>query len=200
MSTRMSAEERHVEIVDAAARAIVAKGVGGFRVRDVAEEAGVSQPLVSTHFRSRDELVLAAFVQADERAAAAVRERAAGAGTGAERLRIQLHACVDADGDPVIEQSWHLWQEVWTHGLVEESLRGAVLDRQRLWLRRVQELIAEGQEDGSLRPGVDPGEASLYLNTMVDGLGPALRYELIDLEAAFGLLDEALRVRVGLDE
>jgi AcrR family transcriptional regulator len=197
MTQRMTAEERRSEIVDAAGRAIVAKGVGGFRVRDVAEEAGVSQPLVSTHFRSRDDLVLAAFVQSDERATAAVRERADAAPTGRGRLQIQLHACIDAGGDPVIEQSWHLWQELWTHGLVAEALREAVLERQLVWLRRIEELIAQGQQDGSLRAGVDPASASLFLNTMVDGLGPALRYELIDLEQAFALLDEALDDRLG---
>lgn len=193
----MSAEERRSEIVDAAARAIVAKGVGGFRVRDVADEAGVSQPLVSTHFRSRDDLVLAAFVQSDERATFAVRELADAAPTGRERLSIQLHACVDAGGDPIIEQSWHLWQELWTHGLVTEGLRAAVLERQLVWLRRIEELIGQGQEDGSLRPDVDPVNAGLYLNMMVDGLGPALRYELIDLDQAFALLDQAVDDRLG---
>ena len=195
----MSAEERRSEIIDAAARAIVAKGVGGFRVRDVADEAGVSQPLVSTHFRSRDELVLAAFVQSDERASAAVRELADAdpAATGRERLLIQVRTSIDAGGDPVIEQSWHLWQEVWTHGLVEESLRGAVLERLRVWLKRIEELIEQGQADGSLRPGVDPAGAALYLNTMVDGVGPSLRYELIDLTEAFGLLEQAVEDRLG---
>jgi AcrR family transcriptional regulator len=200
MSTRMSAEERRSEIVDAAVRAIVAKGVGGFRVRDVADEAGVSQPLVSTHFRSRDELVLAAFVQADERATAAVHELADAAPTGRERLLIQVRASIDAGGDPVIEQSWHLWQEVWTHGLVEESLRGAVLERLQVWLKRIEDLIGEGQEDGSLRPGVDPAGAALYLNTMVDGVGPSLRYGLIDLPGAVRLLEQAVDDRLGLDE
>lgn len=193
----MSAEERRTEIVDAAARAIVAKGVGGFRVRDVADEAGVSQPLVSTHFRSRDDLVLAAFVQSDERATAAIRALADTAPTGRERLSIQLHACIDAGGDPVIEQSWHLWQEVWSHGLVAERLKAAVLERQLVWMHRIEALIAEGIADGSLRAGVDLAHEALYMNTMVDGVGPALRYGLLDLPQAFGLLDEAVDERLG---
>jgi AcrR family transcriptional regulator len=198
MSTRMTAEERRTEIVDAAARAIVAKGVGGFRVRDVADEAGVSQPLVSTHFRSRDELILAAFVQSDERAAATVRERVDAAPTGRERLLLQMRASIDAGDDPVAEQSWHLWQEVWSHGLVEESLRGAVLDRLRVWLQRIEDLIGQGQEDGTLRPGVDPADAALYLNMMVDGVGPSLRYAVIDLPKAFQLLEQAVDDLLGL--
>jgi AcrR family transcriptional regulator len=198
MSTRMSAEERRSEIVDAAARAIVAKGVGAFRVRDVADEAGVSQPLVSTHFRSRDELVLAAFVQSDERATGIVRALVDAAPTGRERLLLQIRASIDAGGDPIVEQSWHLWQEVWSHGLIEESLRGAVLERLRFWLKRIEDLIEQGQRDGSLRPAVDPADAALYLNTMVDGVGPSLRYGLIDLSKAFQLLDQAVDDLLGL--
>jgi AcrR family transcriptional regulator len=198
MSQRMSAEERRAEIVEAAARAIVAKGVGGFRVRDVADEAGVSQPLVSTHFRSREELIQAAFVESDERSMAAVRERVDRAPTGGERLRLQLHATVDDGGDPVVARSWHLWQEMWTHGLVEASIRDAVLDRQHVWLRRIEQLIGEGQQDGSLRAGVDRVSAALYLNTMVDGLGPAMRYDLVDCAGALSLLNQALDDRLGV--
>ncbi len=192
----MSAEERRTEIVDAAARAIVARGVGGFRVRDVADEAGVSQPLVSTHFRSREELVLAAFVRADELAMAAIDERAAAASSARERLRIHLIACLDDAGDPVVAQSWRLWQELWTHAFIAETLRQAVTDRERAWIARLEELVVEARDEGDVREDVDAARAALYFNTVVDGLTPALRYELVDLETAISLLDEAIGDRL----
>jgi AcrR family transcriptional regulator len=196
MSQRMSAEARRAEIVEAAARVIVARGVGGFRVRDVADEAGVSQPLVSTHFRSREELVLAAFVQADERAMAVIEERSAGAPDARAALRVELMLCLDDSGDPVVAQSWRLWQELSTHGMVVEELRGAVWERQRAWIARIEHLVERGMEDGSVRPGVDARATALFLNTLIDGLGPALRWGFVDIATATGMLDDAMDDRL----
>lgn len=196
MTQRMSAEERRAEIVDAAARAIVAHGVAGFRVRDVADEAGVSQPLVSSHFRSRDELVHAAFVQADERAMAVIEERSAAAPDARSALRTELLGCIDDEGDPVVAQSFALWQELWTHGSVVAELRDAVQGRQRAWVARIEQLLGRGIEDGSVRVGLDVHRTALLLNTLIDGLAPALRWGVLDLPAATALLDDALAERV----
>jgi AcrR family transcriptional regulator len=195
-SQRMSAEARRAEIVEAAGRAIVAHGVGGFRVRDVADEAGVSQPLVSNHFRSRDELVREAFVQADERATAVITERSSGAPDALAALRIELLLCLDDEGDPTVAQAWRLWQELWTHGMVAPELRDVVAERQSAWLARVEDLIARGMADGSVRPGVDRAAAALLLTTLVDGLGPSLRWGFVDMPTATAMLDDALRERL----
>jgi AcrR family transcriptional regulator len=195
-SQRMSAEARRAELVEAAGRAIVAHGVGGFRVRDVADEAGVSQPLVSNHFRSREELVREAFVQADERATAVISERSASAADALKALRVELLLCLDDEGDPVVAQAWRLWQELWTHGMVTPELRDVIAERQAAWIGRIEQLIARGQEDGSVRAGVDREAAALLLTTLVDGLGPSLRWGFVDMGTATAMLDDALRERL----
>jgi AcrR family transcriptional regulator len=196
MSQRMTAEARRAEIVEAAARAIVAHGVGGFRVRDVADEAGVSQPLVSNHFRSREELVRDAFVQADERATAVITERSAGEADALAALRVELVLCLDDHGDPIVAQAWRLWQELWTHGMVAPELRDVIAERQSAWIARIEDLIERGMEDGSMRAGIDRHAAALLLTTLVDGLGPSLRWGFVDMATATGMLDEALRERL----
>jgi AcrR family transcriptional regulator len=197
MAQRMSAAERRADLVDAAARAIVAHGLDGFRVRDVAEEAGVSQPLVSTHFRSREEIVLEAFVRSDEQAMAVIDERMAAGGDARERLRTLLALLLDDAGDPVIALSWRLWQEVRTHTQPSEAVRAAVAERERAWVARIAALLEEGIEDGSVRAGIDPGRTAMFLNAFVDGLCPAIRWRTVDLETATSLLDEALDERLG---
>jgi TetR/AcrR family transcriptional repressor of bet genes len=196
MSQRMSAEARRAEIVEAAGRAIIAHGVGGFRVRDVADEAGVSQPLVSNHFRSREELVRDAFVQADERATAVITERSAGEADALAALRVELQLCLDDAGDPIVAQAWRLWQELWTHGMVAPELRGVIAERQHAWIARIEDLIERGMEDGSMRPGVDRQAAALLLTTLVDGLGPSLRWGFVDMATALAMLDDAMRERL----
>jgi AcrR family transcriptional regulator len=195
-SQRMSAEARRAEIVEAAGRAIVAHGVGGFRVRDVADEAGVSQPLVSNHFRSREELVRAAFVQADERATAVISERSASEPDALAALRVELLLCLDDEDDPIVAQAWRLWQELWTHGMVTPELRDVIAERQMAWVKRIEDLIGRGMEDGSVRSGVDPHAAALLLTTLVDGLGPSLRWGFVDMATATAMLDDALAARL----
>lgn len=192
----MTAEERRAEIVEAAARAIVAHGVAGFRLRDVADEAGVSQPLVSSHFRSRDELVHAAFVQADERAMAIIERRSAAAPDARPALRTELLGALDDEGDPVVAQSFKLWHELWTHGSVVAELREAVQERQRVWLARIAELLRAGVEDGSVRATVDVDRTAMLLNTLLDGLAPALRWQMLELDEAAALIDDVLAERV----
>ena len=192
----MSAEARRAEILEAAGRAIVAHGVGGFRVRDVADEAGVSQPLVSNHFRSREELVRGAFVQADERATAVITERSATAPDALSALRLELLLCLDDDGDPIVSLSWRLWQELWTHGMVTPELREVVVERQAAWVARIEQLIARGEEDGSVRPGVDRRRTALLITSLVDGLGPSLRWGFLDLATATDMVDDTLTLRL----
>lgn len=196
MSQRMSAEARRAEIVEAAGRAIVARGVGGFRVRDVADEAGVSQPLVSNHFHSRDELVRDAFVQADARASLVVSERSSGAPDALTALRIELLLCLDDQGDPIVAQAWRLWHELWTHGLVVPGLRDVIAERQHAWIGRVEDLVTRGMQDGSVRAGVDAKEAGLMLMILVDGLGPSLRLGCVDMATATAMLDTMMRERL----
>jgi AcrR family transcriptional regulator len=196
MSQRMSAEARRAEIVEAAGRAIVAHGVGGFRVRDVADEAGVSQPLVSNHFRSRDELIREAFVQADERATAVIAQRGEAERDARAALRVELLLTLDDGGDPVVAGAWRLWQELWTHGMVVEGLRDTIAERQTAWIERIEATIRRGCADGSIRADVDQRAAALLLATLIDGLGPSLRWGFVDLPTATAMLDDVIEERL----
>lgn len=66
--------ERRGDLVRAAARAIAETGVAGLRVRDVAEQAGLSAGLVSYYYKTLDELVLAVHADAVRRFYSARRE------------------------------------------------------------------------------------------------------------------------------
>lgn len=184
--TRMTGDARRVQLMDAAARAIIRHGVAGFRLRDVADEAGVSQPLVSTHFRTREELLMAVFVRADELAMASFEARSSGAGTALAALRIELQACLDdADG-------FQVWQEFWSHGVTDPALRTAVAERQRAWTHRIASLLHAAIADGSARAEVDVALTAVACNALVDGLTPAIRSGYVTLDVARSALDHTL--------
>jgi hypothetical protein len=80
--------------------------------------------------------------------------------------------------------------------MVTPELRDVIAERQSDWIARIEQLIARGQEDGSVRAGVDRGSAALLLTTLVDGLGPSLRWGFVDMARATAMLDDALRERL----
>ncbi|EHN12103.1 Transcriptional regulator TetR family [Patulibacter medicamentivorans] len=193
--TRLTFAERRAEILDAAARVIVAQGLHAFRIRDVADEAGVSQPLVSTHFRSREELILEAFVRADERSLQTLIVEEDASANGHARVVAFLHGCVSADAEP--DDGLELWHQVWTHATFSTAIHEAVRTRQAAWIRHLAGLIEAGQQDGSVARDVDPERVALFLITVVDGLAPSLRSSLIDRARAGSVVDDAVAAMLG---
>jgi len=55
--SRVSVEQRRVEILEATRAVVLEKGFGGTRIKDVADALGVSTGLVHYHFESKDELL-----------------------------------------------------------------------------------------------------------------------------------------------
>src|SRR5436189_3694475 len=75
--TRLTAEERHEQLVSAAVTAFSLGGYAGTTTDQVARLAGVSQPYVIRIFRTKQELFIAAVNRAAERIEAKFREAAA---------------------------------------------------------------------------------------------------------------------------
>lgn len=198
--TRLSRAGRRATILDAAARVIVARDVHGFRLQDVADEAGVSQPLVSSHVQSRDGLVAASFVRADERALRAVEADARSAGPDrASIVRFLRRATIperthEHDGGGGLDPGagWELWSQVFSAARLLPLVRDAVRDRQAAWVAALAGLLRDGSAGEDVPDGVDADRAALLLITVSDGLGPALHCGLIDDEAARGVLADAL--------
>src|SRR6185369_16735504 len=74
--TRLTAEERHEQLVTAAVTAFSHGGYAGTTTDQVARLAGVSQPYVIRIFRTKQELFLAAVNHAADRIEAKFREAA----------------------------------------------------------------------------------------------------------------------------
>jgi AcrR family transcriptional regulator len=74
--TRLTAEERHEQLVTAAVTAFSLGGYAGTTTDQVARLAGVSQPYVIRIFRTKQELFLAAVNHAGDRIEAKFREAA----------------------------------------------------------------------------------------------------------------------------
>lgn len=82
VKTRMSAEQRREEILDAARYEFAARGLHGTATEDIARRAGISQPYVFRLFGTKKELFLAATATCLDETLEMM--RAAAAGTSGE--------------------------------------------------------------------------------------------------------------------
>ena len=160
-----SARER---IVDAAAAVVAAEGVHGATVRRIAGEAGVSTGFITHYFEDKGELMLEVLRRTNARAATRVL-RAAGTGSGLERLRAAVEAVLPFD--PARRREWQVWVAVWAQALPGDPLA----DGYRAgWagLRSIfAELLERAQAEGELRAGIDLTYEAERLVTMLAGIG-----------------------------
>jgi AcrR family transcriptional regulator len=179
--TEPAPNRKHL-ILDAACRAIARVGAAAVRVSDVAGEAGVSTALVHYYFPSRADVILSAFGHVDDRADAVAHEQMATLATGRERVE-QLILTWAGD-DPAIRMNWSIWHEMWQYAVRSDDARQMVADSHRRWIEQVAQLIAEGQEDGSIPGGVDVDGAARRLAACVDDWG---RETLIGMRTPAGM-------------
>jgi len=163
-----SARER---ILQAACALIAERGIGGARIAQIANAAGVSTALVHYHFRTR-EVLLAETLDYAFDLAAAVRLRPAGddggRGSAAHRLADVIEQSLPTT-DPG-RREWQLWAELWLGAARDPSLRpiaAQMYARYRTWIAAA---IAEGIAAGQFAP-VDPGDTADVAMALIDGLG-----------------------------
>jgi AcrR family transcriptional regulator len=178
------AADRKSAILDAAIGVIARRGVRGFRVEQVAEQAGVAVSLLYYYFGSRNGLVRATLDHANERAAGTVRAATSGRATVEATLLGELDA--DARDTSVV------WGEVLASAVFEKELRDQLRDASGAWTELVAAAIAAGIEDGSIPGRVDPPASAERLTALVDGLSARWLAGVITRDRARELLAGAI--------
>jgi AcrR family transcriptional regulator len=176
--------DRKEAILDAAIAVIARRGVRGFRVEQVAEQAGVAVSLLYYYFGSRNGLVRATLDHANERAATTTVPAASGRATVEATLLSEFDA--DARDQSVV------WGEVLASAVFESELRDQLRDAGGTWNEFVAAAIAAGIEDGSIPGTVDPQAGAERLTALVDGLSARWLAGVIDRERARELLAGAI--------
>ncbi|BCH29904.1 HTH-type transcriptional regulator BetI [Mesorhizobium sp. L-8-10] len=93
------AQERKLDLIDAAIRDIAAKGYDKVTVSTICEEAGFSRGLIGHYFSSKDALLLEAVETVARRLGDAIRRAAASAGPNPmDRLYAVIHASFTPPG------------------------------------------------------------------------------------------------------
>lgn len=183
---------RRAELLEAAHRVVLERGLANTRVADVAKATDVSGGLIHYHFATKDVLLtemMRAAAAADIKRAQQI---AGGRGTAVERLDKVLRHYMPAPGD---DQSWLLWIDGWGAGLRDPALAAISEELDAAWTEVLESVVRDGQESGEFTCD-DPTAVAVRLAALLDGLG--VRYTLSRSMSRKQLLEHA-RVAAALE-
>ncbi len=164
---RRSAAVRRASLIDATLRCLERHGREGASIRRIAATAGVSSGLINHHFRTKADLVAAAYESLATRLQESLRSRSAVAGASPrERLSGFLRASFAPDNlDPKILAVWLVFWSMVMHSPAMRAVHDRTYDRYRRILER---LLREVGESRGVR--VRPRPAAIALSALLDGL------------------------------
>lgn len=147
-------------ILDAAIELFSRHGFDGVSMRTIAMQAGVSKSNIYHHFKSKDDLYLAIMQASAGRFSDMVEALAEGKGPFDQRLRVFARSHLEHLFDNRTTVRLMLrevfgGEEKWRRILVDQVVGGI--------FERLIAIFEKGQEQGLLRPGLDPGLCAMQL-------------------------------------
>lgn len=170
----MAAETKE-RILEACERVIARSGLRGFRLSEVAREAGVSIGLLPYHFGDRDGLLQAALDHVNESAARrAVQDRP----VADARARLTALLCSEFGDEAQLRAGSITWNELRAAAVFDRAQATALARSTSAWQGEVRALVQTAS------PGADAAPIALALTALVEGLsGRWLTGQLTTAEA-----------------
>jgi AcrR family transcriptional regulator len=166
---RRSQAERRAEserqILLAATQLIAERGLRGVSLRDVGREAGYSRGIVNHHFGTKEELIKAVIVDAQQAFALPTTDA-----TGLDLLLLTVERYIDylRERQPAGQAFLLLWA---TAVGSEPSLRAMFVERDTWFRDLLAEHIHDGITEGSVRPDANPAAVATAILGMLRGIG-----------------------------
>ncbi|MFV8243814.1 TetR/AcrR family transcriptional regulator [Mycolicibacterium peregrinum] len=165
VSSTAPASTRQGEVVDAAIRVIAREGLAAASLRSIAREIGYTTGVVMHYFKDKRELLVAAAQAVFDPFDPLLADAASDGFEGLRRLCVVPLPTTAAN-----EALWRIYAQALASAETEPAFAATVRSRYGAIRARVQELLAEGQHDGSLRTDFDPAAQCDVLCALVDGL------------------------------
>lgn len=162
-------DARAEEILAAACRVIVRRGVEQTRIADIAREAGTSTGTVHYYFETKDDVLVAALKWANEQPYVRMDEALGEGADDLERLATLLELSIPYSGAP--RDEWIAFLELWGRLLHGTDLHAAGESTDARWRGYFHAVVRSGATSGAFRPVAEPDEVADRLVALIDGLG-----------------------------
>jgi AcrR family transcriptional regulator len=160
-------DERRNEIIRATWRVVARGGIANATTREIAKEAGSSYGVLAHYFTGKADILASALTASHRNVRSRTDARNAGT-TGLPALHALMLECLPLDEQRLLEAKVEVsfWgQAVGDPELVE--IQNAEVDR--LW-ERIRQRLAEAEQQGALRPGLDIDLAVHSCVALIDSL------------------------------
>lgn len=159
--------DRKAAILSATVDEVIKHGFDGASIQGIAEAAGVSTGLVMYHFKTKEDLIAAAWDLAVRHFTGRTIDNQDSL-TGLKRFEKSFHIqFVDRDA---ATPPWNLWLELWAKAARSPRLRQLHSDRIAEVRRSYTQYLQRSIESGEMKDGIDPELAGDLLHTLVYGL------------------------------
>ena len=187
---RETADVRRQALIEATARCLAEKGVGGTSVRAICAYAGVSAGLLTHYFDGVDALILATYRDVGEQVAAAMERAVAEAGADP---RARLWAYLRSNFQPPVLDPNLLatWISFWSLNKTNPKIAATHAETYGGGRERMEVLLREAAPQ---IPRPDARIAAIGLTAMIDGLWLELCLDssTFTIEEALGMSEEAM--------
>lgn len=157
-----------VRIADAAIRVIATQGFDVVSVRTVAQESGQSAGTVQYHYKTRQDLLVAALARSIQRQ----RERIAAAeavhGSYRRSMAQSLRELLPLEG--ACREDAAVWVSYGAAASTRDWLAGLYWGVMSEFHRDIEVVLERAQRDGRLRAGLTPQTAAPIVTALVNGL------------------------------
>ncbi len=164
--TRATVEQRRAEILAATRDVVLRLGFGGTRVKDVADELGVSNGLIHYHFASKDELLAETLRFAANDDLTRLEESVAVGRPAIDRLDRLFRNYLPGPGDV----SWRLWIDAWGDALRSDTMKEISQELDEAWVALLERIIRDGVAEGGFVCAA-PKASAWRIAALMDGLG-----------------------------
>ncbi len=148
----MKAEDRRKQLLISAARCFARNGYRGTTTAKIAQEAGVSEPIIYRHFRNKQELFIALIEKVAEEVFQNWQQATSQARTPLEKLQILLYR------NPATSDPWtRSVYQIFFHASTEVSdprIQQAIRDHYERYARALASVMSEAQTAGQIRSDV----------------------------------------------
>ena len=160
-------DERHIQILRAAAGVFARKGLEATTISDIAAAAHVSHGLAYHYFASKEEIFRQLVTRAMQGTERLLRETCASEGTVTARLRWLLNEMILGARDSADEAL--IVQQAMMSEAVPLDVRQLVRNGPPIVLELLSGLLREGQRSGEIIAG-DPEQLALLLLSCIQGI------------------------------
>ena len=187
MELAPAAIDRREEIIEATLLVLARRGFKHTRMSDIAEEMGVTAPLLLHYFESKNDIVTTALVTFDEPYLHELLQDVS-AGVAPQSLLVNY---IEDTVWPVSDQSWAreataIWMNAWIAALDDPAIAQARRNEDHRWREAMASVVRAGQQRGCFNTSVDAEEFVKTLFALLDGFTVQVALKDPDVTKEFG--------------